>query len=520
MKYPVNGKSFEVIRKDGYVYVDKTAWIHKLVSAEDCYFLSRPRRFGKTLLVSTMKAYFQGKKDLFTGLKIEKLEKDWTEYPVLHIDFNIGQWEQEGKLQEIIENYLDKWEIKYGKDPIDKSAETRFAGIIRRAYEKKGRKVVILVDEYDKPLLDTMDAPELHKKTRSILGAFYAVLKSQIKYIRFALLTGVTKFSKVSIFSGMNNFKDISLEETYADICGITEEELHRYFDDEIKELARTKGKTFEDVCGKLKNMYDGYLFAGEGARVYNPYSVLITLDRSKFSNYWYETGTPSFLIKLMSDENFNLLELNGKIEAETLMSVDDLSNNEVVPVLYQSGYLTIKEWDKETQQYILGFPNGEVRESFVKHLLTYYLGIKKYVSQFVSDFAREVRGGQPEAFLTRLKGKLEETPYKIIGKREIYYQNSLSILFGLVAGATVIPEDFTTNGRIDITLKTDKYIYVMELKLNGSAKKALAQINEKQYHLKYLNDGRKIFKIGINCSSKEKNRNIDTWLIEEVPGT
>ena len=517
--YPIGIQNFEKIRKDGYLYIDKTAWVYQLANTGSYYFLSRPRRFGKSLLLSTIEAYLQGKKELFNGLAIEKLEKEWKAYPVLHLDLNAERYSEAGALESILRRYLNLWEDRWGKDEREITPADRFTGVIRRACEKSKQRVVILVDEYDKPLLQAIGDERLQEEFRSILKAFYGVLKTMDGYIKLAFLTGVTKFGKVSVFSDLNNLMDISMDNRYVEICGITEKEIHTYMEDSLHELAEAQGINNEETCRKLKERYDGYHFTEDSIGIYNPFSLLNTFAKKKFGDYWFETGTPSYLVELLKHTHYDLYEMaNTETDADVLNSIDAASRNPI-PVIYQSGYLTIKDYDAEFGIYKLGFPNLEVEEGFVKYLLPFYTNVSAAKTPFeIGQFVREIRTGNYDAFFKRLQSFFADTPYEVItGQKperdtELHYQNVLFIVFKLVGLYTKV-EYHTANGRIDLVLQTERYIYLMEFKLNGTAEEALQQINEKQYALPFNNDNRKIFKIGVNFSSE--TRNIERWIVE-----
>lgn len=389
--YPIGIQSFEKIREGGYVYVDKTAWIYRLVTGGNYYFLSRPRRFGKSLLVSTLEAYFQGKKDLFKGLSIGRLEQQWVKYPVFHLDLNAQKYESARDLANMLNVALTRWEKLYGKEISETSSSLRFQGVIRRASESTGCKVVILVDEYDKPLLQTIGNEVLQTEYRNTLKAFYGVLKSCDQYIQFALLTGVTKFNKVSVFSDLNNLRDISMLREYENICGISEEELHRDFVPEVEALAEAGGAQLEETYKRLKEWYDGYHFTPNGVDIYNPFSLLNTFANRDFGSYWFETGTPTFLVELLKESRYDLQRLTGEVAmADSLQGINSMSNNPV-PYLYQSGYLTIKGYNREFQVYELGFPNREVEEGFTKFLLPCYAHLNSGNTAF-----EELKPGKP----------------------------------------------------------------------------------------------------------------------------
>ena len=373
MKFPVGIQDFESLIKDGYVYVDKTAYIYDLVNSGRYFFLSRPRRFGKSLLITTLESYFSGKKDLFKGLAIEKLEKDWTEYPVLHLDLNDEDYTQETAVTSVINRALVNWEEIYGSKDSENTLSGRFSGIIKRAYKKTAKKVVVLIDEYDKPLITTFDNPYLQNLYRAQLKAFYSVLKTMDGSLKFALLTGVTKFSKVSIFSDLNNLKDISMDENYVKLCGMTYEEIVANFDEEVGKMSDKHGITKEECYAQLKQMYDGYHFCENTEGIYNPFSVVNALDEKKFKNYWFETGTPTMLVQVMKACSFNFNDLEGSQITPDLLGSIDAMDETPLPLLYQTGYLTIEGYDKEFNEYSLNFPNKEVKSGFVNFLARFY---------------------------------------------------------------------------------------------------------------------------------------------------
>ena len=379
-KYPIGIQNFEKLRTDGYVYVDKTAWVYKLVNTGSYYFLSRPRRFGKSLLLSTIEAYLEGKRELFEGLAIEQLEKNWTKHPILHLDLNTEKYTTPEALDAILDDALSGWESLYGRRESERSLSLRFQGIIRRACEQTGERVVILVDEYDKPMLQAIGNPELQTAYRDTLKAFYGALKSRDGYIKFAMLTGVTKFGKVSVFSDLNNLQDISMWDRYADVCGVSEEELLRDFSGDIRMLGEANGMSEEETLAKLRENYNGYHFCEDCIGVYNPFSLLNTFAQKRFRSYWFETGTPTYLVELLKMHRYNLEDLAHEVTtADVLNSVDSASTNPV-PVVYQSGYLTIKEYDPRFETYTLGFPNREVEEAL------HQINDKQYALPFSAD--------------------------------------------------------------------------------------------------------------------------------------
>lgn len=376
--YPIGIQTFEEIRKGGYVYVDKTELIYKLVNSGKYFFLSRPRRFGKSLLISTLEAYFSGRKELFEGLAIERLENGWMEYPVLHLDLNTQKYDTSKALLDVLEENLEKWEEIYGSSEKEIGVARRFNGVIERAAEKTGRNVVVLIDEYDKPMLQAIGNEELMTEYRNTLKAFYGALKSCDRYIRFAIMTGVTKFSKVSVFSDLNNLEDISIDSRFANICGISEDELCSELEEDISLLAENNGITIEETHRELKEWYDGYHFSEDGDDIYNPFSLLNTFVKMKFGSYWFETGTPTFLVELLKTAKYNLNNLTTEVaSSDSLAGIESMYTNPV-PILYQSGYLTIKGYNREFRVYNLGFPNKEVEEGFTRFILPLIQGTDK----------------------------------------------------------------------------------------------------------------------------------------------
>ena len=513
MKYPIGVQAFEKLRAEGFVYVDKTALVHKMVQEGNYYFLSRPRRFGKSLLISTLKAYFEGRKDLFQGLAMEQLEQEWRVHPVLHLDLNIEKYASQESLDNILETNLVQWEKLYGADPSERSFSLRFAGIIRRAYEKTGERVVILVDEYDKPLLQAISNKSLQDEYRATLKSVYGALKSMDGCIRFALLTGVTKFSKVSVFSDLNNLNDISMDHRYTEICGISEKELHQYFQEDIQKMADKYGVTYEEMSERLRQNYDGYHFAPNTGGMYNPFSILNVLSRLQFGSYWFETGTPTYLVELLQKNDYQLDDVNGYIVGIEGLSGTDAADADAIPVIYQSGYLTIKDFNPRFQSYTLGYPNKEVEEGFIKFLIPHYTAKREVNGAFeIQNFVREVESGDIDGFFTRLRSFFSDTTYEVIRQQELHYSNVLYIVFKLLGFYTQV-EYHTNNGRIDLVLQTPDYIYVMEFKLNGTAEEALQQINDKGYALPFATDARTLYKIGVNFSPE--TRNLERWVVE-----
>ena len=513
MLYPIGIQDFEKLREGNYLYIDKTQLIYELASGFGYYFLSRPRRFGKSLLISTMEAYFLGKKELFKGLAMEQLEQDWTVYPILHLDLNTSEYRKENDLSEELNRNLLRWESIYGKGEGEVSSSQRFAGVIERACNQTGQKVVILIDEYDKPLLNTVGNPELQDAYRSKMKAFYSVMKTQDRYIKFGFITGVTRFSKVSIFSDLNNFTDISMDPRYVEICGITERELHDNLDAEVEELAIANDLTKEECYAQLKDYYDGYHFRQNSVGIYNPFSLLNTMASRVFSYYWFETGTPTFLVEILKKSSYNLNRLSKeKVTADVL---GDISNMEVtpVPVIYQSGYLTIKDYDKRFKKYVLGFPNQEVEEGFVNYLSRSFSRINIDDTFDIDKFVEELEAGKVESFMRRMESLFADNDYRVQGNQELYFQNVLYVFFKLL-GFYVEVERPTSDGRMDLIVKTADYIYIFEFKLDKSADEALQQIEDKGYAQPYAVDPRRLYKIGVNFNSER--RCIGEWKIVE----
>ena len=512
MKYPIGIQNFEEIRRNGYVYVDKTRWMWKMIDEGKYYFLSRPRRFGKSLMVSTLEAFFSGKRELFKGLYADTVEWDWLQYPILHLDLNTEKYDSVEALNVAIERALRRWEKKYPPDMIEKTIAGRFESVIEAAYSKTDRQVVILVDEYDKPLLQAIGNAPLQEEYRNTLKAFYGALKSCDRYIKFAFLTGVTKFGKVSVFSDLNSLEDLTLLPQYAGICGISEDELHKQFDESVQLLADANNITKDECYSKLRKDFDGYHFALNTPGMYNPFSLLGTLKNQTFRDYWFETGTPSFLVYQLQKTNYPLEMLTREeLFEDTLNSIDIMDENPL-PLLYQSGYLTIKDYDKEFGTYLLGFPNREVEEGFVKYLVPFYSPNKVEKPQmFIANFVKDIRQGNAESFMRRVEAFFAGGDYQVAGKMELYLQNTLWALFRLL-GFYVDVERHTTDGRMDILMQTPGYIYILELKVDQSADVALRQIEEKQYAAPFASDQRTLYKIGINFSSE--TRRMTEWKV------
>ena len=515
MLCPIGIQNFEDLRRNGYVYVDKTSHIYHLTSTGKYFFLSRPRRFGKSLLVSTMEAYFSGRKDLFKGLAMEQLEKDWIEYPVLHLDLNSGRYMSPEDLDVVLDQHLNNWEAQYGVVRKYDDCSARMNDIIDAACSRTGRKVVILIDEYDKPIVNNLGNEPLTDYYRRTLQGFYSVLKAKDGQIRFGFLTGVSKIGKLSVFSSLNNLKDISMVKDYADICGISEKELHDYFDESVSELGEANDLIKDEGYLKLKEMYDGYHFTPNSVGVYNPFSLLNAFSDREFKDYWFETGTPTLLVNVMKKTSFDVTTLSDNV----VVTVDDLSGmqdiiSNPIPLFYQTGYLTIKGYDREFKEYTLGFPNDEVKTGFLKFIYSYYVPANPSEGKTTtSKLARALRGGDPYSFMKTLEALFANTTYQIQGDAEKNFQYAMYIIMELL-GEYVQAERSTSNGRIDLLLQTKDYIYIVELKIDNTADAALQQIEDKGYAKPFVNDPRKLFKIGVSFSTG--TRRIEDWKVTE----
>ena len=506
--YPIGIQNFEKIRNDGYFYIDKTALMYQMVKTGSYYFLSRPRRFGKSLLVSTLEAYFQGKKELFEGLAVEKLEKDWIKYPILHLDLNIEKYDTSESLDNILDKSLTAWEKLYGAEPSERSFSLRFAGIIERACKLAGQRVVILVDEYDKPMLQAIGNEELQKQFRNTLKPFYGALKTMDGCIKFAFLTGVTKFGKVSVFSDLNNLDDISMWNEYVEICGISEREIHNNLETELHEFAAARGITYDKLCEELRECYDGYHFTHNSIGMYNPFSLLNAFKRKDFGSYWFETGTPTYLVRLLSHFRENMNELTGKYYRPEEFVDYKADMEQPLPMIYQSGYLTIKDYDMDFNTFLLDFPNNEVKNGFLTVLATSYLKPSEETGGWIREVVRTLRAGNPEKLCTLFTSFLAGIPYTMRRKedeaeRERYFQYTFYLIMRLVSVYTVYVEKVQSQGRVDCIVETPEYVYIFEFKLDGTASDALRQIEEKGYAREYASDSRKLYRIGAVFSSE-----------------
>ena len=510
MKYPIGIQTFEQIIRQGFVYVDKTDMVYSLATEGKVYFLSRPRRFGKSLLLSTLRAYFEGKKELFSGLKMEMLEHDWFQYPVFHIDFNGVNFTIPGALNRVLDSILSRWEKEYGiVTDVPQEYGLRFSRILQAAAEQTGRGAVVLVDEYDKPLLDVLEkAPEILEQNREILKAFYSVFKQADAYLRFVFLAGVTKFSQVSVFSGFNQPLDISMTPKYEALCGITDEELYKVFADPIREMAALECCSEADIRQQLKQRYDGYHFSNGMKDVYNPFSVLNAFFNQKIRDYWFATGTPTYLIRLLNHFHEGIDQLTGKYYTEEEFMSYKADVEYPLPMFYQSGYLTIKEYDRDLDMFLLDFPNSEVQGGFLTMMAANYLQVNEGELNIAARLGLALKKGELEQFRQLLTSFFADIPYTMRRKdsereKERYFQYTFYLLLRLMSIYTVQLERVQSEGRVDCIVETPQYVYIFEFKLDGSAEDALQQIEEKGYARSFLADVRPVYKIGVNFSSK-----------------
>ena len=521
MKYPIGIQSFDRLIEDGFVYVDKTDMIYSLVKEGTIYFLSRPRRFGKSLLVSTLKNYFLGRKELFKGLKIDSLEKEWKVYPVFHMDFNGGNFTCKGALNAMIDDYISGWEKLYDISGVDKEVGlgVRFRHVLSKAHEVSGRRAVVLIDEYDKPILDVLDVDkDLEEEHRNILKGFYSVFKSADENLQFVFLTGVTKFSQVSVFSGFNQPFDISMHGKYETLCGISQAELEASFRESIDEMREFYRCSYEEMMSMLKSQYDGYHFSDKMTDVYNPFSLLNAFSTGRISDYWFKSGTPTYLIRLLSHTNENMNEITGKYySAEEF--IDYKANVEQpLPMIYQSGYLTIKDFDIEDNTFLLEYPNKEVKRGFLTMIASSYFNIGETPS-WIRSAVSNLKKGNIEDFRIGLTSFLASIPYTMRRKenereRERYFHYTFYLIMRLIGVYTVYTEKVQSHGRVDCIVETPEYIYIFEFKLDGSVDDAMRQIEEKGYAREYESDNRKLYKIGAVFSSETGT--IEEWKMVE----
>lgn len=516
MKYPVGDQSFESIRLGNFVYVDKSMYIEKLLGNSKYIFLGRPRRFGKSLFLSMMKCFFEGKRELFKGLYADSMDWDWEPVPVLYLDLNIQKYKgEENELDLVIEDFLDNLEVAYGIVPGQKNHSIRFSHIIREINRITGKNVVILVDEYDKPLVNNIHNRERFETYHDQLAAFYSNFKSSADYIRMVLLTGVTRFGKLSVFSGLNNIRDISFNKDFDAICGITHRELVECLSPGIEEMADAEETTFNHSLDKLKQQYDGYHFCADGVDIYNPYSILNALADKKYANYWIASGTPTLLMEQLKRTNTDIEKLASCRCAQTELEGLDATDIRPKALFYQTGYLTIKDYNPRRKIFTLGFPNDEVREGFFEYILPYYCRLGDDSPQvLVSDLLDYLESGEIDAFMKRLTAFFAGISYEMALDDEKNVQNALFILFRLI-GIQAQVEYRTSDGRIDILIQTADFIYIMELKYDAPAEVALEQIHLKEYALPWSTDHRTVIAVGLSYSSQK--RRLTSWVAETL---
>ena len=514
--YPVGIQTFERIRKENKLYIDKTEYVYRMTHSGGCYFfLSRPRRFGKSLLVSTFESYFSGKKELFEGLAIEKLEQEWMEYPVLHFDMSGGKHMEKEQLEDYLSNRLEAEERKWGITHTKRGANDRLTELITTAYEISGKQVVVLIDEYDAPMLDVAHDKETLDVLRNVMRNFFSPLKMCEPMLRFVFLTGIIKFSQVSIFSELNNIKNISLDDEYAGVCGITKEELLTQMSEDIDVLAEALEMTREETIAKLKENYDGYHFSPASPDVFNPYSLLNCFDDKNFGAYWFSSGTPTYLINMLRKFKVLPAKIGRSLARSSAFDAPTENLKTITPLLYQSGYITIKGYDKMSQLFTLDLPNKEIKVGLFESLLPYYLE-GMYAEEgdvAIAQMSVLIRQGDMDGALRLLQEFLGTVPYCNNTNYEGHYQQVLFIIFTLLTHFVVDVEVHTPNGRVDVVMETEDTLYLIELKLNKSAQSAMQQINLKQYGQRFARCGKPIVKVGVNFDAKKGN--IEDWIIE-----
>ena len=514
--YPVGIQTFERIRKENKLYIDKTEYVYRMTHSGGCYFfLSRPRRFGKSLLVSTFESYFSGKKELFEGLAIEKLEQEWMEYPVLHFDMSGGKHMEKEQLEDYLSNRLEAEERKWGTTHSKRGVNDRLTELITTAYEISGKQVVVLIDEYDAPMLDVAHERKTLDELRNVMRNFYSPLKMCEPMLRFVFLTGITKFSQVSIFSELNNIKNISLDDEYAGVCGITKEELLTQMSEDIDVLAEALEMTREETIAKLKENYDGYHFSPASPDVFNPYSLLNCFDDKNFGAYWFSSGTPTYLINMLRKFKVLPAKIGRSLARSSAFDAPTENLKTITPLLYQSGYITIKGYDKMSQLFTLDLPNKEIKVGLFESLLPYYLE-GMYAEEgdvAIAQMSVLIRQGDMDGALRLLQEFLGTVPYCNNTNYEGHYQQVLFIIFTLLTHFVVDVEVHTPNGRVDVVMETEDILYLIELKLNKSAQAAMQQINLKQYDQRFARCGKSIVKVGVNFDAKKGN--IEDWIIE-----
>lgn len=513
-KYPIGVESFDRIIKENFIYIDKTEIIHRLIESGKYFFLSRPRRFGKSLMLSTIEAYFEGRRELFDGLWIDRATGvEWTPRPVFRLNFVDTESSLFG-LQSTLEAHLGKWEQQYEIVDTKLNYSQRFSNVIAKAAQVSGQNVAVLIDEYDKVLLNTMHEPELHEQMKRILKPVFGVMKGADRYIHFGMITGVSRFSKLSIFSDLNNLEDVSLNPRYATLCGFTEDEIRQNLAAGITDFAHEMDTDFEGMMQILKDNYDGYHFACTSPDIYNPYSLIISLKNRRITHQWFESGTPTFLLERIFNSDEDIETLLSPLTSGGVLANMSLSDTDLTNMLYQTGYLTIKDYEPEDDVYTLGIPNREVEIGLYRSLLPLYTGKDPSVNEMILiKLRRAIRAGEIDKFMEILKSYLSGIPYSLAnGKPEIYFENNLFLIFKMLS-LDVQVETQTSEGRIDVLLRTSTHVYIMELKLNGTARDALRQIADKHYALPFATENRQVVRIGVSFS--KATRTIEQWLVE-----
>ena len=521
-KYPIGIQTFSEIIKDGYVYVDKTDLVWQLAHYAKYIFLSRPRRFGKSLLSSTLNSYFCGQRELFEGLKIMDLETDWEQYPVLHFDLSGAKHTSVQGVKDELNRLLDRMEANYGSNQGETTPGMRFSGLIDRAYNQTGRQVVVIIDEYDAPLLDVLHEEERLKEMREVMQEFYQRLKMMEPYIKFCFITGITKFSQLSIFSTINNLMNVTMDPKFSSICGITEQELVTTLKEDIGLLAEAYKMTWEEMHSKLKLQYDGYHFSEDSEEIYNPYSLMKSFLSRKVGNYWFESGTPTFLIRQMMNYQTDIMSLERLEVPSSAFDQPTENMDDALPLLYQSGYLTIKDYDRESEIYTLSIPNQEVRVGYTQGLLPAYIGLRSADVQasFAVKFWRALKKDDIDLAMREMQAYLAGVPYvegfkkklKDVSNAEGFYEYTMYLIFSML-NVYARAQIKCAGGRVDMVVWMPETVYVFELKVGDTAKSALQQINDKNYAIPYQTDGRRVVKVGVSMNAE--TRTVEEWVVE-----
>ncbi len=511
--FPIGVQTFDDIVSDNYLYVDKTGYVHDIATTYKYVFLSRPRRFGKSLLSSTFHCYFEGKKELFEGLKAGDMKKDWTRHPVFHFDMSSAKHKDEAQLLEELDKKLYVYEQVYGRGEKDVNVNQRLEGLVTRSFEQTGERAVIIIDEYDAPLLDVMNDKQRLEPLRQIMRNFYSPIKSLDPYLRFVFITGINKFAQLSIFSELNNLQNISMMPEYSAICGISQSEMETNMRDQIQALADEQGISYEEAIEGLKDNYDGYHFSYRSEDVYNPFSLIKALNEKRFGSYWFDTGTPTYLYERLRRNPIDETELDSlPLVPQSDFDVSPEISDNSLPMLYQTGYLTIKSYDTRMQLYTLGYPNKEVKIGFTRGLLNEYPSRAATASGFVAHFYAAMDSQDIDLAMSKLQAYLAGIPNDLENKIEKHYQTIIYLIFSLL-GFYIQTEVKTAIGRADALCRTDNSIYVFEFKVDGSAEDALNQIDEKGYMLPYkFEDGKRLVKVGVNISSA--TRTVEKWVV------